>query len=74
MIGELGELVDWVKASAAGWRYIFSARYRQQVHSRWRNEKWFYIAGDVLCGIAGIAFSLGVCWGIGWLATQMIRK
>ena len=58
MIGELAELVDWCRAATAGWRFAFSPAYRQRTLEGWRAERWYYIAGDVICGLAGVAFSL----------------
>jgi hypothetical protein len=58
MIGELGELYDWLRAGTAGWRFVFIASYRNQIISGWRSERWYYIAWDVVCGLAGVVFSL----------------
>jgi hypothetical protein len=58
MIGELGELLDWIKAGFSGWQYLFSTSYRQKKKNDWKNEKIIYIIWDVLCGTAGIIFTL----------------
>ena len=57
-MGDLLELLDWSVVALAGWRYLLSPAYRRRVHKEWRDEAWYYIAWDVLCGIAGIAFTL----------------
>ncbi len=58
MIGELNELHGWLRAGTAGWRFLFIRSYRQQIMSGWRFERWYYVAWDIACGLAGIAFSL----------------
>ena len=67
MIGELCELWDWIKAATSGWRLIFSSTFRADVIQGWKSEKWHYILWDVICGLAGIAFSLLPVVGIAYL-------
>ena len=66
MIGETREIIDWFKAAFSGWRYLFSSSYRNAKNSDWKNERLIYIAWDVLCGVAGVAFSgflvVGICY------------
>jgi hypothetical protein len=57
-LGGFAELLDWLRGALAGWRYLFSSSYRQQIHSGWKSDRWYYIAWDVVCGVAGLAFSL----------------
>ena len=61
-MGELLEFLDWFRAAGLGWRYLFSPEYRREVHEKWKNEKWYYAAWDILCGLAGIAFGLLVIY------------
>ena len=58
----IGETVEWIVAAAAGWRYLFSPKYRKKKKHEWRNEKAFYVVWDVCCGVAGIAFSVLVVY------------
>lgn len=58
MIGELNELYGWLRAGTAGWRFLFIPSYRRETMSGWRFERWYYVAWDIVCGLAGIAFSL----------------
>ena len=57
-LGEVVELLDWFSAALAGWRYLFSRSYRRQVHELWRERSRWRICWDILCGAAGIAFTL----------------
>ena len=56
------EFIDWFRAAFAGWRFLFSPLYRAQTRERWRYERVWYVVWDVVCGLAGIAFSLLVVW------------
>jgi hypothetical protein len=62
MIGELGEIFEWLMAALVGWRYLLSPSYRKAKHNDWRNEKAIYIVWDVCGGLAGIIFSLLVIY------------
>jgi hypothetical protein len=55
---DLAELANWLASATAPWRYIFSPTYRRRVHEGWRFESRLYVAWDVICGAAGIAFSI----------------
>ena len=55
------ELIDWFRAATAGWRYLLSRSFRQAIHARWKNEcplRVIRVIRELLCGIAGIAFTL----------------
>jgi len=52
------EFIDWFRAVFGGWRFVFSPSFRQKTRARWKDESWLRIAWDVLCGVAGVAFSL----------------
>jgi hypothetical protein len=56
------EFADWFRATLGGWRFIFSPSFRRQMRDRWKHESWLYITMDVLCGLAGIAFSLLIAY------------
>jgi len=74
MVGELLELLEWLVASLAGWRYLLSPTYRRRVHEDWRDEKWYYIAWDVLCGTAGIVFSALILFGVFQLLSYVLGR
>ncbi len=57
-------MVDWLRAGFAGWRYAFSASYRRQMRERWKHKSWPYIAWDVVCGLAGVAFTMLIVYVI----------
>jgi hypothetical protein len=73
MIGELSELVDWCRTATAGWRFLFSSTYRRMVISGWRDERWFYVTWDIICGLSGIAFTLLILAGVTWLIMEIFR-
>ena len=58
------DLVDWAKAGLAGWRYLFFASFRRKTHQRWKLEGTGRVVWDVICGLAGVAFTLLVLF---WL-------
>lgn len=67
MIGELGELYDWLRAGTAGWRFVFIPSYRNKIVSGWRSERWYYIAWDIVCGLAGVVFSLLIVFATAYI-------
>lgn len=67
VIGELGEVIDWFRAGFAGWRFLFSASYRSEIMAKWRVDRWYEVAFDVVIGLAGIGLTLAVAVGIGLL-------
>jgi len=71
------EFIDWFRAAFAGWRFLFSSTYRAQTRERWRYERAWHVVWDVLCGLAGVVFSLLVAWFLvalfsGWNWLQKI--
>ena len=62
MIGELGELFEWIRGGFYGWRFLFSPSYRRSKRDEWKNEKAIYIIWDVCCGLAGIVFTLVIVY------------
>jgi hypothetical protein len=71
MIGELGELYGWLRAGTAGWRFLFVPSYRQKIISSWKFERWYYIAWDIACGLAGIVFSLLIVVALVYLIADL---
>lgn len=61
-IFEAVEFVDWLRAGVAGWRYLFSSSFRAETHARWRQETPLWVLSDILCGVAGIAFTLVIVY------------
>jgi hypothetical protein len=74
MIGELNELHGWLRAGTAGWRFLFIPSYRQQIMSSWRFERWYYVAWDITCRLAGIAFSLLIVFGLVYIIADLIAQ
>jgi len=71
------ELIDWVRAGLAGWRYLLSSSFRAETHARWKEETVFRVTWDVACGAAGVAFTLLVAYVLislfaGWDWIQMM--
>lgn len=60
MIGEIGEVFEWLSAATAGWRFLFSRVYREKVLSGWRDESPYSVAWDIICGLAGIALTIAL--------------
>jgi hypothetical protein len=80
LAGGLAELVDWCRAVFSAWHYLLSASYRRKVHEGWRFETRFYVAWDILCGLAGFTFTLlfgyllvAVLVGFDWLPRLVFR-
>jgi hypothetical protein len=71
MIGELNEFYGWLRAGTAGWRFLFIPSYRQQIMSGWRFERWYYVAWDIACGLAGIAFSLLIVFALAYIIADL---
>jgi len=57
-IFEALEFIDWFRAAFGGWRFVFSPSFRCETRARWEQESWLRVVWDILCGIAGIAFTL----------------
>ena len=56
-IFEALEFIDWFRAAFGGWRFVFSASFCRETRARWKHESSLRIVWDVLCGVAGIAFT-----------------
>ena len=52
------EFINWMRAGVAGWRYLVSSSFRHETHARWKHESRARVLWDVVCGVAGIAFTL----------------
>ena len=71
LIGELGECFEWLRAATAGWRFLFSPSYRHAVIQGWRAARWFYVAWDIVCGIAGVVLSLAILICLGFIIRKL---
>ena len=58
MVSEIVEALEWLEAAFAGWRFVFSPRYREKVFAGWKGAAWHSVAWDLLCGVAGMGFSI----------------
>ena len=78
------DFLDWLGAGFAGWRYLASASFRRATHTRWLQESRARVFWDVICGVAGVAFSVLVVYVVislfaGWdwfqklIATEQAR-
>jgi len=38
------------------WRYLFSPKFREKTHTRWRNKSKPKVAFEVFLGVVGMAF------------------
>jgi hypothetical protein len=56
MLLEGFEFIDWLRAGAAGWRYLLSGTFRRETRARWKEASTLRVTWEILCGIAGIAF------------------
>lgn len=45
-----------------GWRYIFSSKFRQQIHTRWRAESWLTIGFEIILSAFGMLLTLLPLW------------
>ena len=52
------EFIDWLRAAFGGWRFVFSTSFRCETRERWKRQSWLWIVWEVVCGVAGIAFTL----------------
>lgn len=52
------EFTDWIRAAFGGWRFVFSSTFRGETRARWMQESWLRVVWDIVCGVAGIAFTL----------------
>jgi hypothetical protein len=73
-LGEFVEVFDWLRVAFAGWHYLFSPRYRERIHARWKSDSSLSIARDITGAVAGCVFSLVLGWlivslfaGFDWL-------
>ena len=60
MIGEIGEILEWLRAATAGWRFVFSPAYRDKVIAEWRVKSRYSVTWDIICGFAGIALTIAL--------------
>jgi hypothetical protein len=63
IIGGIGELIQWLRASIAGWKYLLSKEYRRKTHVKWQSYSKLKIIWQIICGIVGLLFSFLVLYG-----------
>jgi drug/metabolite transporter (DMT)-like permease len=54
----LGDVLGFLAAAFAGWRYLFSPSYRRRVHERWQSKSQLQIAQEIAAAVAGSLFWL----------------
>jgi hypothetical protein len=65
----LGDVLGFLSAAFAGWRYLFSASYRSRVHARWHSRSQLQVGQDIAAAVAGSVLWLVLFWlAIGILA------
>ena len=76
----LADLLGFLGAAFAGWRYLFSASYRRRVHARWHSKSQLQIAQEIAAAVAGsvlwlILFwlAIGVFAGFDWISRLFHR-
>jgi hypothetical protein len=52
--------MELLEAMVAGWRYLFSRSYRLKKHQDWRENGWFWMTFEIIYGVSGILFSIGL--------------
>ncbi len=67
LLGFIG-LIDTTVQWGAGWRYVFSRRFRERVHTRWRSESRWAVVGELavgsICFVAINALVLALAWRV----------
>ena len=58
----VGDVLGFLGAAFAGWRYLFSASYRTHVHTRWHAKSQLQIAQDIAAAVAGSVLWLVLLW------------
>lgn len=58
----LGDVLGFLGAALSGWRYLFSASYRNRVHLRWHSKSQLHVAQDIAAAIAGSVFWFVLLW------------
>ena len=64
MIFEFGEFIEWSLAALIGWRYLFSSAFRKKKHQEWKNKNKSFVVWEIICGVAGIFFSILIIYFI----------
>jgi len=72
-IFELGEFFDWLINGFAGWRYLFSRSYRQQLHQQWSHQSRWAVVGDVTWKGITFLFTILLVGGIGFVLIELVR-
>ena len=48
--------------------WLFSAKYRRDIHEQWRHEAWYYVASDIAVGVVQLVAVGGVLLACVWCA------
>lgn len=56
------EIFEFLAYGLSGWRYIFSSRFRRQIHTRWRSESWLQVGLEIILSTFGIFLTLLPVW------------
>ena len=62
MAFEVLELFESLAYGLFGWRYLFSSKFRQQIHMRWRTESWLVIGFEIVMSAFGILLTFLPLW------------
>lgn len=52
--------MGFLEAMMAGWKYVFSRSYRIRKRHEWRENGWFWMTLEIIYGLSGILFSIGL--------------
>ena len=59
---EVLEVLESFAYGLFGWRYIFSSKFRRQIHVRWRAESWLTIGFEIILSALGMLLTLLPLW------------
>ena len=62
MAFEVLEIFEYFAYGLSGWRYIFSPKFRKQIHARWRTESRLMIGFEIVMSAFGILLTLLPLW------------
>lgn len=58
------EIFGWLIDGLAGWRYLFSASFRQRTHKRWKAEGWERAVIEIFFGGLAVFLTLLLAWAL----------
>ena len=74
MIGEMFDLLECIGSVLIGWAYVFSPKFRKDIHSKWAHDSRRTILWEIVYGVFGIVLSLGLLGLLGWFVFWKIRS